>query len=98
MGTTRRHRESVLPSDKRGTAWHYREDLQGDESNHYTGPVPVEDVRRRLFNWRAVEGTLRATAVTDDGVVVCEPRDRKAIMRMMQCSSQAIITPKTTGM
>lgn len=37
---------------KRGHAWHYREDLQSAEPNHYSGPVPVEDVRRRLFNWK----------------------------------------------
>lgn len=41
-------------TDHRGTAWHYRADLQAAEPNHYAGPVPVEDVRRRLFNWRAV--------------------------------------------
>lgn len=38
-------------SDKRGKAWHYR---QGTD-NHYTGAVPVEDVRKRLFDWHAVE-------------------------------------------
>lgn len=38
-------------SDKRGRAWHYR---QGAD-NHYTGAVPVEDVRKRLFDWHAVE-------------------------------------------
>lgn len=37
----------------RGTAWHYRAELQGTESNHYTGPIPVGDVQRRLFNWKA---------------------------------------------
>jgi phage/plasmid-like protein (TIGR03299 family) len=38
-------------TDKRGTAWHYRADLQSPEPNHYPGPVPVEAVRRRLFHW-----------------------------------------------
>jgi phage/plasmid-like protein (TIGR03299 family) len=38
-------------SEKRGKAWHYR---QGND-NHYTGAVPVEDVRKRLFDWHAVE-------------------------------------------
>lgn len=37
----------------RGTAWHYRADLQGEEANHYAGAIPVEDVSRRLFNWQA---------------------------------------------
>jgi phage/plasmid-like protein (TIGR03299 family) len=40
-------------TSKRGSAWHYRADLQSDEPNHYPGPVPVEDVRRRLFGWEA---------------------------------------------
>lgn len=37
----------------RGTAWHYRAEAQGTESNHYTGAVPVADVQRRLFGWVA---------------------------------------------
>jgi phage/plasmid-like protein (TIGR03299 family) len=37
----------------RGTAWHYRAEHQGDESNHYDGAIPVEDVQRRLFCWTA---------------------------------------------
>ncbi|GAA3586811.1 hypothetical protein GCM10022222_84410 [Amycolatopsis ultiminotia] len=40
-------------TDKRGHAWHYRADSQGGEPNHYPGPIPVADVRRRLFNWKA---------------------------------------------
>jgi phage/plasmid-like protein (TIGR03299 family) len=40
-------------ADKRGKAWHYRAEAQGDESNHYDGPVPVEDIRRRLIDWQA---------------------------------------------
>lgn len=40
-------------TDHRGHAWHYRAADQGDESNHYPGPVPVEDVQRRLFGWHA---------------------------------------------
>lgn len=42
-------------TDHRGTAWHYRAELQGAEPNHYSGPVPVADVERRLFGWDAVE-------------------------------------------
>jgi len=41
-------------TDKRGNAWHYRAVLQGDESNHYPGAIPVADVKRRLLNWQAV--------------------------------------------
>jgi phage/plasmid-like protein (TIGR03299 family) len=38
-------------TEKRGKAWHYR---QGND-NHYTGGIPVEDVRSRLFDWHAQE-------------------------------------------
>jgi phage/plasmid-like protein (TIGR03299 family) len=40
-------------TDARGRAWHYRAEDQGEESNHYPGPIPIEDVERRLFNWQA---------------------------------------------
>jgi len=40
-------------TDKRGNAWHYKASDQGSEPNHYTGEIPIEDVRRRLFNWEA---------------------------------------------
>lgn len=38
---------------KRGNAWHYKASDQGEESNHYEGAIPADDVRRRLFNWQA---------------------------------------------
>ena len=40
-------------TDQRGHAWHYRGTEQGNESNHYAGPIPVGDVERRLFSWQA---------------------------------------------
>lgn len=43
---------------RRGNAWHYRAEEQGDESNHYVGPIPVPDVLRRLFAWQAEERPL----------------------------------------
>lgn len=56
----------------RGTAWHYRADQQGDEPNHYPGPIPVSDVERRLFGWEAVElpvyVRVPATIDTMDGI------------------------------
>lgn len=69
-------------TSKRGDAWHYREDLQGDEPNHYTDEVPVDDVIRRLFPWTAVEGKISSSAVLPDGTVLTSAEDdRKAIMR-----------------
>jgi phage/plasmid-like protein (TIGR03299 family) len=41
-------------TDKRGKAWHYRENEQGEQANHYAGAIPVEDVHSRLFDWDAV--------------------------------------------
>ena len=41
-------------TDKRGTAWHWRAQEQGQRSNHYPGPIPVADVRERLFAWTAL--------------------------------------------
>ncbi len=72
-------------TDQRGHAWHYRAAAQGDEPNHYPGPVPVEDVRRRLFDWKVIEGDVRSTAVTmdDNGVATFTVTDanRKAMLR-----------------
>ena len=45
-------------TDARGTAWHYRAEDQGAESNHYAGPIPVGDVERRLFIWLHESRTL----------------------------------------
>ena len=39
-------------------AWHYDEDEQGAESNHYEGAIPVADVERRLFNFEVVEAPV----------------------------------------
>lgn len=59
---------------KRGTAWHYRE---GD-NNHYTGAIPVEDVKTRLFNWEPQVVPLEATL--PDGSTVYDST-RKVVIR-----------------
>jgi phage/plasmid-like protein (TIGR03299 family) len=66
---------------KRGKAWHYREAAQGTEPNHYPGPIPVEDVRRRLFDWKALEGTVESNVITPDGVLHAIDHSRKSIVR-----------------
>lgn len=43
---------------KRGFAWHYREEDQGNESNHYDGAIPQDDVIRRLFNFSVIEAPM----------------------------------------
>ena len=75
---------------KRGHAWHYRQELQGEESNHYDGAIPVGDVMRRLFNYTAQArpvfvalptDLLTADAIADDGTPIRYVRvnDRQAI-------------------
>lgn len=72
-------------TDHRGHAWHYREDKQGDEANHYPLAIPVDDVRRRLFAWKAVEGDVKSTGtlITADGVesFTVIDQDRKTMLR-----------------
>lgn len=52
------------PGNPNGVAWHYSEDAQGDESNHYPGAIPVDDVERRLFSF---EPTLVPATYEYDG-------------------------------
>jgi phage/plasmid-like protein (TIGR03299 family) len=68
-------------TSKRGKAWHYKAAEQGAEPNHYTGAIPVEDVHRRLFSWRGLEGTVESSVLLPDGVIHAEDKSRKAIVR-----------------
>lgn len=58
-------------TEKRGNAWHHR---AGDD-NHYTGPVPIGDVRSRLLGWDPVSVPLQyehdgRRYETDDQVII----------------------------
>lgn len=69
---------------KRGyNAWHYRADLQGAEPNHYDGAIPIDDVIRRLFTFKAVEMPVFVGITDDEGNIIryAEQDDRKAIVR-----------------
>jgi phage/plasmid-like protein (TIGR03299 family) len=65
-------------TSKRGSAWHYRASLQGDEPNHYPGPIPVEDVKRRLFGWNAVSSPVYVENPVTGGLA--EAPGRQAII------------------
>lgn len=65
-------------TDLRGTAWHYRASEQGQESNHYPGAIPVDDVLRRLFNFEVVERPLYFYDPSSDSFIQIE--DRKAMV------------------
>lgn len=74
-------------TSKRGNAWHYRASDQGAEQNHYVGAIPVDDVKRRLFHWRAVEAPISAKIppVMDangvgEAITITDPT-RKVIVR-----------------
>lgn len=54
-------------TDKRGTAWQPTARTIDGEPNHYPGPIPVEDVRRRLFNWKPLEGAVMSVVTFPDG-------------------------------
>lgn len=64
-------------TSKRGNAWHYKENAQGAEPNHYIGAIPIDDVRRRLFHWSAVEAPVGVYA----GGTWHVQGDRKAVVR-----------------
>lgn len=73
-------------TEQRGNAWHYREDEQGDEANHYVGAIPVDDVTRRLFNWQALEVAFPGVDVpeiTSEGVdsYTITDETRKCVVR-----------------
>lgn len=65
---------------KRGTAWHYRANLQGIRPNHYPGPIPREDVLE-LIGWEPLRGEVTATAISAEGVTSITADDRVAVMR-----------------
>lgn len=71
---------------ERGHFWHWREDLQGDEPNHYDGAIPVADVIRRLFYWDAISSPVLAQIPVDptvepSGFITIEDASRQAIVR-----------------
>jgi phage/plasmid-like protein (TIGR03299 family) len=68
-------------TEVRGKAWHFDPSLQGDEGNHYEGFIPVEDVRRRLFNWTADKAPLYRMAMDEDGVGAVEIPNRFGLFR-----------------
>lgn len=66
-------------TENRGTAWHYRAVLQSTEPNHYRGPIPVDDVKRRLFGWEAVASPVYVESPVSGGLV--HVPDRQAFLR-----------------
>ena len=81
---------------QRGNAWHYRADLQGDEPNHYPGPVPIEDVRRRLFQWHA-DARRIAVEIPADPSTMTHIDDAGAPMAWQPIPARQAITRSDTN-
>jgi phage/plasmid-like protein (TIGR03299 family) len=64
-------------TDERGHAWHYKQDLQSLEPNHYPGAIPVDDVERRLFNFEFIEAPV---GYLIDGEWVLSTEGRKGML------------------
>jgi len=65
-------------TSKRGQAWHYRAEDQGDEPNHYPEAIPVDDVLRRLFDFTVVEA--KVLYELPDGRIVPSQAERKGML------------------
>ena len=50
--------------------WWYQEALQGDEPTIYSGAVPLEDVKRRIFDWEAVRCAIKVDLPNRSDVLV----------------------------
>lgn len=83
-------------TDHRRNAWHYREELQGDEPNHYPGPVPTEDIRRRLIPWEAVPRRV-AVELPADIETMTHMNDKGEPLRWAVMEERQAITRSDTG-
>ena len=80
---------------ERGNAWHYREELQGEEPNHYEGFVPAADVRRRLFDWTAESAPLKYSIPADFDTMTGIDAQGMPVREMTDESRQVIFNSKT---
>jgi hypothetical protein len=82
-------------TDQRGEAWHYRKSSQGDEPNHYPGPIPYTDVERRLIDWEAIPRrvAVEKPATIEDSTHIGE--DGMPMKWVVQLDRQAIDTSDT---
>lgn len=83
-------------TSQRGNAWHYRLEEQGEESNHYDGAIPVEDVERRLFHWTAMSRRIAVETPADlDQMSHLDPLGSPA--RWVQIDDRQAITRSDTN-
>jgi len=82
-------------TDLRGHAWHYREDAQGDEPNHYPGAIPAADVVRRLFGWEPISAPLSTTIPADVLTMTGIDGEGNPVREITLPDRQAIVRPDT---
>lgn len=80
---------------ERGTAWHYRAEAQGAESNHYEGAIPVGDVERRLFHWDAVQVPVQAIVPSDFENMTTLDADGNPVQAITIPNQLAVMRPDT---
>jgi phage/plasmid-like protein (TIGR03299 family) len=78
-------------TERRGHAWHYR---QGAD-NHYVGGVPVDDVRKRLFNWHAEEHPILVGETVTPNLDISPPRGSVVLPGPVVPGYKAWVHPKT---
>lgn len=81
--------------ERDGNPWWYRSDLQGVESNIYSGPVPVGDVMRRLFNWEPLSTPLYAAIPCGIGEADTIGPDGQPVRFVVAEDRQAIVASDT---
>ena len=77
-------------TDKRGTAWHWRAQEQGERSNHYPGAIPVADVQDRLFGWQAESRRLAVEVEADRASITHLSKDGQPRSWAVVADRQAI--------
>lgn len=82
-------------TDARGTAWHYRAEHQGEQSNHYPGPIPVADVQARLFHWQAESRQLAVESLCDPAQMTHLDGDGRPMRWVAVADRQAIVRSDT---
>lgn len=77
--------------------WHYRKEEQGEQSNHYDGAVPQEDVLERLFNFTVSDAPIFIkvpSAIEDPEMVGLGPDNRPYKLKEL-VNRKAMVTDDT---
>ncbi len=82
-------------TDKRGHAWHWRAQEQNGISNHYPGPIPLDDVQDRLFAWTADSRRVAVEVPTDPHAMTHQDPDGRPMRWTLVPDRQAICRSDT---